>query len=227
MDDLNKFSNLQATMKNMSALQNLAIGTAAMQSPLNNSPELVKNMQMAQKFMSSPAYQAMVKQQEILSKISIPESLMAEFQAANNFIQPLTQNENFARLNEIAQFRNFLSSALAVQDAAIDFLSEMKKIDGYEQKNLVELLKEIRLKKNGEIEIPEDLTIEEQEDFLTIKEIFKKHFDKNKDSMLGILSNANSAVTAVQNFDISNVLNLIAFVIYIVNYFKDIFDDDK
>ena len=147
MDDLNKFSNLQATMKNMSALQNLSIGTSAMQSSLNNSPELVKNMQMAQKFMSSPAYQAMVKQQEILSKISIPESLMVEFQAANNFIQPLTQNENFARLNEIAQSRNFLSSALAVQDAAIDFLSEMKKIDGYQQKTLGEILKEIRLKK--------------------------------------------------------------------------------
>ena len=141
MDDLNKFSNLQATMKNMSALQNLSIGTSAMQSSLNNSPELVKNMQMAQKFMSSPAYQAMVKQQEILSKISIPESLMVEFQAANNFIQPLTQNENFARLNEIAQSRNFLSSALAVQDAAIDFLSEMKKIDGYQQKTLGEILK--------------------------------------------------------------------------------------
>lgn len=186
MDDLNKFSNLQATMKNMSALQNLAIGTAAMQSPLNNSPELVKNMQVAQKFMSSPAYQAMVKQQEILSKISIPEPLMAEFQMANNLIQSALQNETFARLNEIAQSRNFLSSALAVQDAVIDFLSEMKKIDGYQQKTLGEILKEIRLKKNGEvelaeIELPEDFPPELQESFKILFERIKNFVLDNKD----------------------------------------------
>ena len=65
MNDVNKFSNLQTAMGNMSALQNLVIGMPSTQNTLNISPEVVKQMQWAQKFASSPAYQAMVKQQKI------------------------------------------------------------------------------------------------------------------------------------------------------------------
>lgn len=84
MNDVNKFSNLQVAMGNVFALQNLVSGMSSIQNALNISPEVVKQMQWAQKFASSPAYQAMVKQQEILSKIAIPASLMPEMQAANN-----------------------------------------------------------------------------------------------------------------------------------------------
>lgn len=104
-------------------------------------------MQWAQKFASSPAYQAILKQQEILNKMAIPASLMPELQAANNLIQPALQNINFDNLTKIVQSENFFKSALAVQNASIDFLSEMKKLDNYKQKTLGEILKELRLKK--------------------------------------------------------------------------------
>ena len=45
MNDVNKFSNLQTAMGNMSALQNLVIGMPSTQNTLNISPEVVKQMQ--------------------------------------------------------------------------------------------------------------------------------------------------------------------------------------
>ena len=147
MNDVNKFTNLQTAMGNMSALQNLVIGMPSTQNTLNISPEVIKQMQWAQKFASSPAYQAMVKQQEILNRMAVPVSLMAEMQAANNLIQPALQNINFDNLTKIVQSENFLKSALAVQNASINFLEEMKKLDNYQQKTLGEILKEIILKK--------------------------------------------------------------------------------
>lgn len=166
-------------------------------------------------------YQEIFSRQQILTQ-AMPSELIQEIQSKNNLIQSALQNETIARMNEIIYSRNFLSSALIVQDAAIDFLSEMKKIDGYEQKTLGEILKEIRRKKKLE-----DLPIEAQESFLTLEEVLKKHLKENKDSMLGILSNANSALKSVQDLDISSILSLIAFVIYVVSYLKGIFDDDK
>ena len=189
MNDVNKFSNLQTAMGNMSALQNLVIGMPSTQNTLNISPEVVKQMQWAQKFASSPAYQAMVKQQKIWSEMAIPASLMAEMQAANNLIQPALQNINFDNLTKIVQSENFFKSALAVKNASINFLEEMKKLDNYQQKTLAEILKEIRLKKNGEfdlaeiesaeVELPEDFSLEVQESFTrfinSIVNLHKKH----------------------------------------------------
>jgi len=187
MNDVNKFSNLQTAMGNMSALQNLVIGMPSTQNTLNISPEVVKQMQWAQKFASSPAYQAMVKQQKIWSEMAIPASLMAEMQAANNLIQPALQNINFDNLTKIVQSENFLKSALAVQNASINFLEEMKKLDNYQQKTLAEILKEIRLKKNGELDLAEieSAEVELTENFPPeLKESFKILFDNIKNLVL-------------------------------------------
>lgn len=130
--------------KNFNKFSNLAVG---------NFPALMSVQNFSSIGNNAMIYQEIFSRQQILNQ-AMPYALMQKFQAIDNFIQPELQNENLARLNknlarlnEIAQSRNFLSSALAVQDAAIDFLSEMKKIDGYKQKTLGEILKEIQRKK--------------------------------------------------------------------------------
>ena len=95
--------NLQPATESMSALKNAVKGMSA----VRISPEITESFQLAQKFVSSPEYQAMAKQQKILSEMTIPASLMAAMQAANNLIQPALQNINFDNLTKIVQSENF------------------------------------------------------------------------------------------------------------------------
>lgn len=153
-------------------------------------------------------YQEIFSRQQILTQ-AMPYALIQEIQSKNNLIQSALQNETIARMNEIIYSRNFLSSALIVQDAAIDFLSEMKKIDGYEQKTLGEILKEIRRKKKFE-----DLPIETQESFLTLEEFVKIFWNDNKEYILGIFATSDSTINAIQNNDFSNIFTVLLFIYY-------------
>lgn len=174
------FSNLQTAMESMPSMQNLATVMSAIQTPSNISPDVMKQMRMAQIAMSAPEYQALIRQQEILNKMSIPSVLIAEFQAASNFVQPAFQNMNLSGFNNLMQSKNFLNSALVVQNASIDFLTEMKKLDNYQQKTLVEILKELRLKKNAEVELPEDFPTKLKKSFKNLFESVKNLAQSDK-----------------------------------------------
>lgn len=182
---MNKFnetlSNLQAAMESMPSMQNLANVMSAIQTQANISPNVMKPMRMAQIAMSAPAYQALIRQQEILNKMVIPSVLITEFQVAINFVQPALQNMNLSGFNNLMQSKNFLNSALVVQNASIDFLTEMKKLDNYQQKTLVEILKELRLKKNAEVELPEDFPTKLKKSFKNLFESVKNLAQSDKD----------------------------------------------
>lgn len=205
MNDVNKFSNLQVAMENMSALQDLVIGMPSTQNTLSISPEVVKQMQWAQKFASSPAYQAILKQQEILNKMAIPASLMPELQATNNLIQPALQNINFDNLTKIVQSENFFKSVLVVQNASINFLEEMKKLDNYQQKTLGEILNEIRLKKTAEVELPEDFPTRLKKSFKNLIESGQNFWNEHEDDIIAILPNIQTIVDYISTGEISNL----------------------
>ena len=131
----------------------------------------------------SPLCQEIFARQQILNKL-----------AANaNLIQPAFQNLNFSAFQAQKQLslavasptvlqttmlnEKFLKSALAIQNASIDFLSEMKKIDNYQQKTLANIWKEIRLKNNGELELPENFPTKAKKKFKSFFESAKKFLE--------------------------------------------------
>lgn len=199
------FSNLENAVSRASAMENLANVMSVMQTSSNILPDAVKQMQVAQKAMSSPAYQALIRQQEILNQMSIPSVLMKEFQAASNLVQPALQNMNLSGFNNLVQSENFLESALEVQKASINFLTEMKKLDNYQQKTLVEILKELRLKKNAEVELPEDFPTKLKKSFKNLFESVKNFWNKHEDDIITILPNIQTIVDYINTGEISNL----------------------
>ena len=205
---MNKFnetlSNLQTAMESMPSMQNLANVMSAIQTSSNVSPDITKQMRLAQIAMSSPAHQALIRQQEILNQMSIPSVLIAEFRAASNFVQPALQNMNLSGFNNLVQSENFLNSALAVQNASIDFLSEMKKLDNYQQKTLGEILRDLRLKKNLEAELPKDFPTKLKESLKKLLESVKSFWNKNENDIIAILPNIQPVADFINTGEMSN-----------------------
>lgn len=171
---------MEDSNENFSNLQNVKNALALIQISMNISPEMRKVIQISQKIMSSPAYQAMIKQQGLLSRVIVPEPLMPEIQNTSNLFQTALQNTIPNNISQIGLSENFFNSALVVQNASVDFLTEMKKLDNYQQKTLGEILKELKLKKNSEVELPDDFPFELRESFKNLFESVKNFVDSNE-----------------------------------------------
>ena len=173
--------------ENFSKLQNVKNALAGMQISANISPEMRKAIQLSQEIMSSPAYQAVIKYQGLLSRVIVPEPLMSEIQKTRNLFQAALHSTIPNNISQIYLSENFFNSALVVQNASFDFLTEMKKLDNYQQKTLGEILKELKLKKNSEVELPDDFPFELRESFKNLFESVKNFVDSNKKFMLFII----------------------------------------
>ena len=197
----------------------------AMKIQQNFSPEYLK---ITQEIMESPVYQKIIKQQEVLNQMTIPAPLMAEIQAINDGIQSALKGINFVELQKITQSQKFLNSALAVQHAEFDFLDEMKKIDNYQQKTLDNTLKEIRLKNNGELELPENFPTKAKKKFKSFFESAKKFlksvknfWSEHENDMIALLPNIQPTFDFLNTGEVSNLGSAIATSLLIKKIFRN------
>lgn len=148
--------------------------------------------------------------------MTIPAPLIAEIQVINDGIQSALKGINFVELQKITQSQKFLCSALAVQHAEFDFLKEMKKIENYQQKTLADILKEIRLKNNGELELPENFPTKTKKNFKTFLESAKRFlksvknfWSEHEDNIIALLPNIQPTIEFLNTGEVSNLVRLL------------------
>lgn len=106
----------------------------------------------------------------------------------------------------------FISSALSVARASLNFSVGLDTLPYSEQLRIVDALDDINLDTDADIIIPEDLSDEIHTDYVTLVEFLRTFWKENNNQLLGILTTVETTVKNFSENDFSNPFTIIAFI---------------
>lgn len=109
----------------------------------------------------------------------------------------------------------FISSALSVARASLNFSVGLDTLPYSEQLRIVDALDNINLDTDADI-IPEDLSDETRTDYITLTEFSRAFWKNNREFILGILATVDTTIQSFSEKDCSNPFVVILFAYYFI-----------
>ena len=118
----------------------------------------------------------------------------------------------------------FMTSALSVATASINFSAELNNFPYPEQLKIVDALDSLNLDTNTDIEIYENLPEEIQTECISLDKFARNFWKNNREFILGILATVDTTVQSFSENDYSNIFTIILFTYYCAGF---IFNQQK
>ena len=110
----------------------------------------------------------------------------------------------------------FISSALSVARASLNFSVGLDTLPYSEQLRIVAALDDINLDTDADTIIPEDLSDETRTDYITLTEFSRAFWKNNREFILGILATVDTTIQSFSEEDCSNPFVVILFAYYCI-----------
>lgn len=185
-------------------------GTYPMKTDFGFESPVIKAAMRAQEIFSSPILQALNQNAELLKQISKQTPFISEIQSRLARFERMTLDT--VGIAAIKHSAPFMSSALAVATASINFSAELDTLPYSEQLRIVDFLDRINLDTDEELIIPENLSAETQADYISLTEVARNFWKKNNSHILVILTTVETVAENFSENDISNPLTIVAFI---------------
>ena len=107
-----------------------------------------------------------------------------------------------------------MTSTVSVAMETLNFSSELDKLSHEEQLKILAYLESLDIGDETEIIIPDDLSEEISRNYVTLAEFIRNFWKENRDSMLGIMATADTAVNGIAKNDFSNIFTILLFIYF-------------
>ncbi len=154
--------------------------------------------------------QALIRDSVFLSQIANQSPFISAVQAQMPKMTKIWGTENV--LAKIATASPVLESVFPIAIASINFSSELDRLKLQEQQRIVNVIEQIALDDETEPVISEQFDAETKKEYITLVDLLRDFWKKNKNQLLGILTTVETSVKNFSENDLSNPFTILAFI---------------